>query len=352
MAKIPPQKHSGWGSYLLHIIPGLTLCAALGALARWIDANLIPDQLFIFNYVLIAILLGLSARNFFPLSLRIFAEGIVFSARMCLFIGIVLLGARLNLVEIFSIGSTALIMVSISIAFCILICGWFARRQGAGERWGHLVGVGIGVCGVSAIMAVAPAIRAREREIVTAIGAALLTDVMVLLALPFVGHALGWGDMLAGFTAGIVPSNTAQSIAIGHAYSEGAGAIATIVKSARNALLPAVVLVLTYIYTRRGLPVGEKVHLGLLWSKFPKFIVGLMIAASLATLGLITPEGAAIAGSLSTWFFVTCFVAIGAGIDISELKGQDLAVIAFGFPMTIILWLYVYVYGTAVLLFN
>lgn len=350
MAKIPPPKHSSWPRYLLGILPGLTLCFALGALARWIDANLIPEPLFVFNYVLIAILLGLLARNLLRLPPRIFAEGIEFSARMCLYVGIVLLGARLNLVEIFSIGSTALVMVSISIAFCILLCGWFARRLGAAERWGHLVGVGIGVCGVSAIMAVAPAIRAREREIVTAIGAALLTDVMVLVALPLVGHALGWGDMLAGFTAGIVPSNTAQCIAIGHAYSEGAGAIATIVKSARNALMPAVVLILTYIYTRRGLPVGENVRLGLLWSKFPKFIVGLMIAASLATLGLITPGGAATARTLSTWFFVTCFVAIGAGIDVRELKGQDLAVIGFGFPMTIILWLYVYVYGTAVLL--
>ncbi|MFO8059194.1 MAG: putative sulfate exporter family transporter [Bacillota bacterium] len=349
MAKLPP-KHDNWGEYLLNIIPGLALCFALGALARWLDANLIPEQLFIFNYVLIAILLGLIARNFLPLPPRLFDAGINFSARMCLYVGIVLLGARLNLVEIFSIGSSALIMVSISIAFCIALCGWFARRMGAGERWGHLVGVGIGVCGVSAIMAVAPAIRAREREIVTAIGAALLTDVMVLLTLPLVGHALGWGDTLAGFTAGVVPSNTAQCIAIGHAYSEGAGAVATIVKSARNALMPAVVLVLTYIYTRRGLPVGEKVHLGLLWSKFPKFIVGLMIAASLATLGLITPEGAATARTLSTWCFVTCFVGIGAGIDIRELKGQDLAVIAFGFPMTIILWLYVYVYGTAILM--
>ncbi len=352
MARIPPPPHRGWADYAKSVMPGLLLCVALGGLAKWLDNSVIPDQLFVFNYVLVAILMGLAVRNFSPFSLDVFEAGFVFAARICLFIGVVLLGARLNLVEIFSIGSTAVIMVAISITFCILLCGWFAKKTGAAERWGHLVGVGIGVCGVSAIMATAPAIKAKEKEIVTAIGAALLTDVMVLVSLPAIGHALGWGDMLAGFIAGIVPSNTAQCIAVGYAYSDGAGAIATIVKSARNALMPVVILALTYVYTRRGLPVGEQVRFGLLWTRFPKFIVGLLIAAALTTAGFISPPTAALAGELSSWFFVACFVGIGAGIKISDLKGQDLTVIGFGFPMTIILWLYVYIVSRFILVFG
>jgi len=352
LAPIPPPQYRGWVAYARAVIPGLAVCFALGGLAKWIDDALIPDQLFVVNYVLLAILMGLIVRNFSPVRLDIFEPGFEFAARICLFVGVVLLGARLNLIEIFSIGSTAVIMVAISITFCILLCGWFAKKTGAAERWGHLVGVGIGVCGVSAIMATAPAIRAKQKEIVTAIGAALLTDVMVLVTLPTIGHALGWGDMLAGFIAGIVPSNTAQCIAVGYAYSEGAGAIATIVKSARNALMPVVILALTYIYTRRGLPVGEQVRVGLLWTRFPKFIVGLLLAAALTTAGLLSAPTIALAGTLSTWFFVACFVGIGAGIRFSDLRGQDLAVIGFGFPMTIILWLYVYVVSRFILVFG
>jgi len=351
LARIPPVEHRNWIGYIRAVLPGLAVCFLLGGLAKWMDETLIPDQLFVFNYVLLAIVMGLAIRNLSPVSLAAFEPGFVFASRICLFIGVVLLGARLNLVEIFSIGSTAVIMVAISITFCIMLCGWFAKKIGAGERWGHLVGVGIGVCGVSAIMATAPAIKAKEKEIVTAIGAALLTDVMVLVSLPVIGHALGWGDMLAGFVAGIVPSNTAQSIAVGYAYSEGAGAIATIVKSARNALMPVMILVLTYIYTRRGLPVGEQVRVGLLWTRFPKFVVGLLLAAGLTTLGFITPTTAALANNLSTWFFVACFVGIGAGIRFSDLKGQDLGVIAFGFPMTLILWFYVYLISRFILVF-
>ncbi len=349
MAKIPAEPHTSWAGYIKAVIPGLVLCFLLGGLARWIDINYIPEHLLVVNYVLLAIMFGVFARKFIPLRWEIFDAGINFSQKICLYAGVVLLGARLNLFEIFSVGASAILMVSISITLCILLCGWLARFWGGNERWGHLIGVGLGVCGVSAIMAVAPAIRAKQREIVTAICASLLTGIVVLLALPALGGLLGWGDMLAGFIAGVVPSNTAQCIAIGHAYSDGAGAVATVVKSARNALMPVVVLVLAYAYTCRGLPVGEKVEPSLLWKKFPKFIVGLLITAALTTMGFITPEGASLARTATNWLFVTCFVGIGAGIDVDTLKGKDLAVIGLGLPMTVLLWVYVYMYATTIL---
>lgn len=348
MAKMPSTKYSSWYSYLLGILPGFGLCLVLGIIARWIEFRIVPDQLFIVNYVLIAILFGLIVKNVFPLSNK-FNDGIDFSTKICLYIGIVLIGAGLNIAKIFTVGSAAILMVAISITFCITICGLIAKKIGAGERWGHIVGTGIGVCGVSAIIALAPAIKAKEKEILTAIGAALLTDIMVLIALPVIGHSLSWSDNLAGFIAGAVPSNTAQCIAIGHAYSEPAGIIATIVKSVRNALMPVVILVMTYIYTLRGLPVGEKVRIALLWKKFPKFIVGFLIVATLNTIGLLTPQGVSIAKNISTWFFVVCFVGIGAGINLKDLGKRDLSIIGFGFLMTVILWIYAYLYGKFIL---
>ncbi len=348
MARIPSHNQKGWADYFRSIMPGLLVCLVLGFVAKWIDHNVVPDELFMFNYVLIAIVLGLLAKNVGVLP-PLFSSGIEFATKMCLYIGIVLLGARLNLTEIFTVGSSALVMVAISITMCILVCGWMAKRIGASERWGHLVGTGIGVCGVSAIIALAPAIKARKREILAAIGAALLTDVLALLALPWIGHLQGWSDTLAGFMSGVVPSNTAQCIAIGHAYSDAAGTVATIVKSARNAFMPVVILILTYVYTIKGLPVGESARASLLWNKFPKFIVGMIIAAALSTSGLLTAEAIEIASDLSSWFFVVCFVGIGAGIDIREIGGQDLSVISFGFIMTILLAIYAYLYSTLVL---
>lgn len=348
MAQIPGPKYGSWTQYLADILPGVLFCVILGYFARMIDDRIVPEHMFYMNYVMIAIIMGLLARNVAPFP-RVLGSGVEFSTKIFLYTGVVLLGAGLDLVQIFSVGYVAIIMVSISIALCIVLCGALARSIGAGSRWGHLVGAGIGVCGVSAVMALAPAIRAKKREIVTAIGAALVTDLLVLVTLPTLGRALGWSDMMAGFFAGVVPSNTAQCIAIGHAYSDAAGAIATIVKSARNALMPAVILIMTYIYTARGLPVGEKARLGLLWTRFPKFIVGLLLAAAARTFGLLGPGTVTAARGASTWLFVFCFVGIGAGINIRDLGRQDLKVIGFGFLATIALGAYAYLYSRIIL---
>ncbi len=350
MAKIPAAKYTNWHSYIKRIFPGLGLCIILGIVARLIDTNIVPAQLFIFNYAVIGILLGIFVKNVFKLPAK-YHDGIEFSTKICLYTGIVLLGAGLNLQKIFAIGGTAVLMVAVSITFSIAFCGWIAKKTGAGERLGHLVGTGIGVCGVSAIIAIAPAIKAKEKEIVTAIGAALLPDVIVLISLPLIGHALGWSDNLAGFMAGVVPSNTAQCIAIGYAYSEPAGMIATVVKSARNALMPVAILVMTYIYTLRGLPVDERLGIGLLWNKFPKFVVGFLIAATLNSIGLIPAQSAPVIKDISTWFFVVSFVGIGAFIDFKGLGKRDITVIGFGFIMTLILWSYTYFFSTVVLSF-
>ena len=349
MTKIPSPKYAGWSNYFIGIFPGLLFCFVIGVIAVLLDDHLVPEELFIVNYVLIALGLGLIMGNILP-QLGKLEAGIEFAAKICLFIGIVLLGAKLNLVEIFQIGGNSIIIVAGSIALSIILCGWIGKKIFDNERWGHLVGTGIGVCGVSAVMALAPAIKAKEKEILAAIGASLLTDIIILIGLPSIGHPLGFSDTLAGFISGIVPSNTAQCIAIGYAYSDEAGTVATIVKSARNAWMPVVILVMTYIYTRKGLPVGEKVHPLLLWNKFPKFILGLIIAATLGSVGLISPEGVALADDLSTWFFVTCFVGIGAGIDIKSLGLQELWVLAIGILMTLILALYAY-FSTTFLLF-
>jgi uncharacterized integral membrane protein (TIGR00698 family) len=349
LAKLPAEKYGSWVNYLSKVMPGLIFCFILGALAKWIDANVIPAQLFVVNYVLIAIVFGLFIRNIVP-NLERLDDGIDFASKICLYIGIVLMGARLNLIETFSVGGIAIIMVAISISMCIYVCGWMGKKIFSNERWGHLVGIGIGVCGISAIIALAPVIKAKQREILAAIGAALLSDVMVLLLLPTIGHLMGWGDTLAGFIAGVVPANTAQSIAIGYAYSEPAGMIATIVKSARNALLPIVILLMTFIYTRRGLPVGEKFHVRILWVRFPKFVLGLLITATIGTLGFISKEGLDLSRDLSNWFFVTCFVGIGAGIDIKSINAQDIAIIGSGVLMTLIIGLYAYYFSTLILL--
>jgi uncharacterized membrane protein YadS len=119
--------------------------------------------------------------------------------------------------------------------------------------------MGSGVCGISAIMALAPVIKAREKNILTAIATALLTDVSVLLALPLIVFMSGISVIFAGYWAGAFASNAVQSIATGFAVSETAGQVATVTKTTRNAMMAMLVLLVAYYYARRELLIGVKV---------------------------------------------------------------------------------------------
>jgi uncharacterized integral membrane protein (TIGR00698 family) len=240
-------------------------------------------------------------------------------------------------------------MVSISITGMVLSAGYISNRYQLGHRVGHLVGTGIGVCGVSAIIATAPAIKANDKELLIAIGASLLTDVMCLFGIPLLGHYLGWNDIFVGYLSGTVPSNTAQCIATGFAFSDVSGGVATITKSARNALMPVLILVLVYYYTKKGLPVGEKVRFGLLWSKLPKFVLGLLVLSVMASFDLFTPEMVKTVKHMYMWLFSFCFVGIGASVDFGQFKRRDLAPIIAGFVLTLVLFVYAFFFAGYVL---
>jgi uncharacterized integral membrane protein (TIGR00698 family) len=348
LAVMPPAGYSNWSDYFRAILPGVVLCTLFGMVAMLIDHVITSPSLFFINYVVLAVIFGLMINNIITLP-RVMNPGIGFSAKTFLYLGIILLGARLNLLDIFSVGLSALLMVAVSISVSIGICGWAMGKINRNKRWGHLVGAGIGVCGVSAIIALAPVIKAREREVFASIGAVLINDIILLFLIPTLAVSLGWSDMMVGFIAGVAPSNTAQCIAIGHAFSDGAGAITTIVKSARNTLIPLVILVMAYLYTKNGMPVGEKLKIGMLWEKFPKFVIGFLVAAMLNTLGLLPAEILNAAGTLSVYFFVVCFVGIGAGINIRELGKSDLSAILLGVLMAVIVGLYAFLYSTFLL---
>ena len=346
MAKIPSEQYDTWGSYLKALMPGLLYCVVLGVFSWYLEkiAYAAWGKNIPLNYVFIAIILGIVTRNLFKLG-DTFIEGINFSTKVFLYVGVVLIGAKLNLVQIFKVGSGALVMVSISITLMVLGAGWISNRYKLGYRVGHLVGTGIGVCGVSAIIATAPAIKATDKELIIAIGASLLTDVMCLFGIPLLGHYFHWNDLFVGYLSGVTPSNTAQCIATGFAYSDMSGNVATITKSARNALMPVLILALVYYYTKKGLPVGEKVRIGLLWSKFPKFVLGLLVLASIASFGLFNKEMIHTTTNMYKWLFSFCFVGIGAAVDFKQFQGRDIAPIIAGFCLTFVLFAYAFLFA-------
>jgi len=341
MAKLPPQKYNGWAHYFFSILPGFLL-ALMGAVLVWYLDSVTPSNWPV-NYVLYAIVLGMFFRNVLNIP-DFFKEGLGFSAKILLFMGVIFLGGTIDISVIIATGPHAIILAIIAVTSMITLSYLLGKLFELPEDSKALLGIGMGVCGVSAIIALTPVIKAKERHILTAIVASLLNSVILLFAIPIIVHWMNMPELLAGYWSGAISSNTAQAIATGFAIGEEAGTIATITKTARNALMAFAILFFAYSYTRKGLPIGVKLRPQLIWEKFPKFIFGLLIMSLLSTFGLFRPEVMAQFKDLSRWFFMICFVGMGYEISFRDFKLNDFKPVLFGLFLSLILAVVAYLY--------
>jgi len=329
----PTQSVHGAGP--IRLIPGLLLLLAVGwggaIIEAWIrhyNAAHVKSPLPNIEYVLWAILIGLVIGNIFSSRawFGVFAPGIA-TYEFWLKLGIVLLGTRFLLADVAKLGGVSLVLVFIELigafALMLLIARWF----GLGPKLTALLAVGSSVCGVSAIIATQGAIDADEKDSSYAIAAILALGAISLFSYPAIGHALHLSDKSYGIWAGLSVDNTAEALAAGSLYSDSAGKIAALTKTARNATIGFVVLfVALYFASKSGKQwTGSKARF--LWEKFPKFVIGFLLFSALASLSVKHPSvfsksQVTSLANLSRWAFLLTFAGVGLRTNIRELFQQ------------------------------
>ena len=199
---------------------------------------------------------------------------------------IVLTGAGLNLTQMAAIGLKAF---AITVLCIVVACGaalYFGRVFGAWRKTSILIGAGTAICGTSAIVAAAPLIDADDEEVTLAVGAINVLGLLLMFCFPVIAGILHLGDDVFGVWAGTSIHAVPQVVAAGFAYSERAGALATLVKLVRVTLLAPFLFTLVLIYSRRSGAGGRGYKLRL--SKMvPPFLWGFLTLALLATAQMI-----------------------------------------------------------------
>ncbi|WP_331836803.1 YeiH family protein [Erysipelothrix piscisicarius] len=134
--------------------------------------------------------------------------GLKFTSKHVLKFAIILLGASLNITMILTVGKLSLAVM----VFTLLTCfggGYFiGKKLGLNWKLSNLISAGTGICGGSAIAAIAPVIEAEDEDIAYAMSATFLFDVLMIVLFPIMGKALGLTDMAYGLwagTAGLIP---------------------------------------------------------------------------------------------------------------------------------------------------
>ncbi len=237
---------------------------------------------------IIAILVGLAIRNL-GLVPRSISAGCKKTVKKVIPIAIVLTGGALNLAHIAGVGLSALAITIVCIGIAFGAAHLFGRLFGLKPSTALLIGAGTGICGTSAIVAVAPLIDADDEDLALSVGTINLFGLIAMLLCPLVGAMLQMSDQHFGVWAGTTIHAVPQVVAAGYAKSADAGTLATLVKLVRVTLLAPLIAGLAILYAHRHSPdKARKRNVAVHYARLvPWFIWGFVALAVLNTLGLI-----------------------------------------------------------------
>ena len=311
---------------LLGLVPGVLLLAVIGYAGKVLEKSVntyakshhitFPN----IEYVLWAILIGLVISNLLTVP-KIFLPGIA-TYEFWLKTGIVLLGSRFVLADVLKLGGISLALVVVEISLSLLLMHALGRAFNLTPKLTSLLAVGSSICGVSAIIAAKGAIDADDEDSTFAIAAILALGALALFTFPLIGHSLHLSDTVFGLWAGLGVDNTAEATATGAIYSDAAGKIAVLAKTARNAMIGFVVLAYAIYWAKRGqaATVGNKA--AFLWNKFPKFVLGFLVMSLLVSFHTFSKDQVTSLANLSRWAFLLTFAGVGLRTNFRQMSKQ------------------------------
>ncbi len=235
-------------------------------------------------------------------------------ARKLLPLSVVALGAGMDLLAVARAGVRGLGYTVVSIGASLTLGVLLARALRVERVTGLLVTVGTAICGGSAIAAVAPVVRADDRETSVSLATVFVLNSVALLVFPPVGHLAGLGERAFGLWAALAIHDTSSVVGAALAYGPAALAVATTVKLARALWIVPVTLGVDAVERARR-PGGGARKLA-----FPWVIAGFVLAAALATfVPILHPAGELLAAAGRRTLVLTLFL-IGLGLSRAHLR--------------------------------
>jgi len=313
---------------IIVFVLGIAICMLLALVSIWLE-ELIPGG--ILGASIIALFMGTIINSFFhPDWIK---PALKFTSKKILKAAIILLGASLGVTTIMSVGKMTFFVMVFTFAMCFG-GGYFVRKLfGLNWKLGNLISAGTGICGGSAVAAIAPVIDADDKDIAFAMSSTFIFDMVMVALYPIMGKLMGMSDIAYGIWAGTSVNDTASVVASGYAFSEAAGDFATMVKLTRTIAIIPTVLVFAYIGTRmkqkelKSKSDGKKVNV---FKIIPWFIAGFLALAVANSVGVIPANVSGIMKSVSKFLMVTALAAIGLGTSITDFKKAGLAPVFYG----------------------
>ena len=250
-------------------------------------------------------------------------------------IGLVLLGAEILFTTMVKVGAYGMVQSIIVIAVVFYFCFWVAKKLGLDDEFASILGTAVSICGVSAAIAAGGAVKGDPKKVSHTISLVLLCAIPMLIFEPVIAKAMGWLPAMTGAWLGGTIDTTGAVVAAGAIAGPEAMSVAVVVKMAQNVLIGVAAFLLAIWFVFKGKEGGEKPGAAEIWFRFPKFVVGFIIASIVFSFFMTEASAKAVTGitaPIRAWWFNLAFICIGL-----DTKFKDLVAMGGGRPAAVFL---------------
>lgn len=275
---------------------------------------------------------------------KVLKPGLTFATKAMLQTGIVCVGIKLSFVDLFTTGMLGFPCVALSVAAGMTLIPRVGKQLGVPDKMASLIAAGTSICGVTAITAVAPAIKADSKDASFAIANVVAFGTLGMLTMPYLAHYSLHSSQQIGLFLGLSVHDTSQVIGSALTYSTLYGdelvlKIATITKLSRNILLAGVVPYLSMQYNTNTDTATSMSKFDQFKKYTPTFVfafVGISLLRSIGDLTMASSGSAFfvldpaawkqtynfIGGPLGTQYLLgTALAGVGLQMKLSSLQG-------------------------------
>lgn len=323
--------------FLARVAPGVALSAAIAWAAvqlggiGWLQSNGIGP-------LTVAMILGMLVGNtVYPQWERLGADGLGFSKKRLLRLGIILYGFRLTFQDVAHVGMTGVlidaVVVCATFAFAMLVG---SRFLGIDRQTAMLVGIGHSICGATAVMAAEPVVRGSPAQVSVAVATVALFGTIATFVYPALYHFnlhYHWVELSQsayGVYVGSTVHEVAQVVAAGRSISDEAADTAVISKMVRVMMLAPFLIALSAYLCRKakdvdtggqvaeeGADVGKAAKGGIM---IPWFAIVFTLVVGLNSLISVPASGLSAIATVDNVLLATAMAAVGLTTQVSAFR--------------------------------
>jgi uncharacterized membrane protein YadS len=302
---------------------GFPLVFLLAWLAQIVASNATVNYWGV-EYVIFALVFGLLISNLIGVP-----DWLMDTVRTEYFIktGLVIMGATILFEEIMAAGALGMLQAVLVVIVVWYFSFWFAKKMGVDDEFAVILSSAVSICGVSAAIASCGAIQGDRRKLSYVASLVLIVAIPMIILQPWIIRALNMPDAVGGAWLGGTLDTTGSVVAAGALISETAMKIGTIVKFSQNVLIGVAAFVLSIWWSiRQPSPGQERPTAKVIWDRFPKFVLGFMVASLLFS--FVVDQATAqstksLISGLRTWWFALAFACIGLETKFTDLVSME-----------------------------